>query len=674
MQKNINAILFALFQHYVTMDETKYFDFATKLINTFRKESKKHINEVDISSLITLLNTNKDYKTYFKSVFDSLTKNKDFDQILSDSGIINYSDFLYEVKKRIGEKILPYQPAPDTLEFTLNQLFYANKDAAWLQRIPKDQLITLTQLLELKSIYDNQCNEHAFLEITYALEVLIQRVSGRAMEADVAKMVPDSRNFDSPFIGLQKEVTYFFNYLKENKLRFVDKDDINYKQLFVLLKQCNKYIDNAYTNSSKIGISIKVNQTLFKIRQQLERISTILPFTALDKDENEIEKNIDLGLLLITINSNKTNVSTLIRESTQAVAYEITQHKAQTGEHYITSSRKEYLQMLWSAGIGGAVVAVMCIIKLLLSDVNTSEFGHAVYYSANYAVGFILIYLIGGTLATKQPSMTASALASSMEKRAKEEDQTHKYWAFATFFSQLFRSQFIAFMGNILLVFPVAFGLIWVIDRFLDLNIASNKWRHLLEDLNPTTSSIILYACIAGVFLFLSGIIAGNVSNNDKFNSVYYRIEQHPLLKKMIGINNTKRFANWYKEKWAGIMSNFWFGVFMGSAGIIGLFLGIDIDVRHITFAGGNIALGIFGSNYHASADLIVWTVIGMIIIGFFNFIVSFSLSFALALKARRIRFSEVKFMFKAVWALFKVSPRQFFLPPSKVIKKEELL
>lgn len=666
MQNTNDTKLFALFQIYQTFSETRYFDFATKLINIYRQESKKHINEVDLSNLINLLKTNEQYRIYFKAVFDNLTHKKDFDQILSDSGIINYSDFFYEVKKRIGEKILPYQPAPDTLEFTLNQLFYSHNDPKWIKRIPIDQIIQLIQLLELSSIYNDQTDDFAFVELIYALEVLTQRVTGRAMEADVAKMVPDARNFDSPFIGLQKEITLFFNYLKEQRLRYVHTDDLNYKQLFVLLKQCNRYIDNAYANSSKLGISIKVNQTLFKIRQQLERIEIILPFTSLNKEDNEVLKNIDLSLLLISINCNKTNVSKLIKESTQAVAYEITQHKAQTGEHYITTTKKEYMHMLWSACGGGAIVAIMCIVKLLLSDVHTSEFGHAFYYSVNYATGFIIIYLLGGTLATKQPSMTASALASSMEKSAKD-DQPHKYWAFATFFSQVFRSQFIAFMGNILVVFPVALGLVWGINYFMRSNIASAKWRTLLQDLNPTESSIILYACIAGIFLFLSGIIAGNVSNNDKFNTVYYRIEQHPLLKNIFGKKNTAKFAHWYKEKWAGIVSNFWFGVFMGSAGIIGLFLGVDIDVRHITFAGGNIALGIFGSNYRASADLIVWTVIGMVIIGFFNFIISFSLSFILALKARKIKFSEVKFMLQAVWALFKVNPKQFFLPPKNI-------
>lgn len=261
--------------------------------------------------------------------------------------------------------------------------------------------------------------------------------------------------------------------------------------------------------------------------------------------------------------------------------------------------------------------------------------------------------------------MTASALASSLEKNAStNEGIAYRYWSFATFVSQVSRSQFIAFVGNIFVAFPIALLLIWGIDQVLAINIASSKWHHLLQDLDPIDSPAIFHASIAGIFLFLSGIIAGNVANRDKFNTVYYRIQQHPLLKKIIGKKKTSQFAEWYKDKWAGIISNFWFGVFMGSTGSIGLFLGLDIDIRHITFASGNIALGIFGSEYHAPTDMVLWAIVGMIVIGFFNFIVSFTLSFYLAMKARKIEYSEITYMFRAVWALFKVSPKQFFFPP----------
>src|SRR5690606_16945098 len=146
-----------------------------------------------------------------------------------------------------------------------------------------------------------------------------------------------------------------------------------------------------------------------------------------------------LAKLLIDINCRKNNVRQLINESTQLVSYEITQHTAKTGEHYITSDRKEYMEMLKASMGGGLIVGIMCIIKVLLAKVHVSDFGHAFLYSANYAFGFIAIYLLGFTLATKQPAMTAAAFINELKKGLdKGAKSKTKYDDFARLFARLF--------------------------------------------------------------------------------------------------------------------------------------------------------------------------------------------------------------------------------------------
>ncbi len=656
-----------IFQNFENKSNTDRIDLLIDIVDFYRKKSEKKSLVIDITGLILLLSESEHHKALIQHIIHEHTDHKDFDQIISDSGIMNYSDFFFEVRKRTWQKFLPYQAPTDTLEYMLNQVFYSSKDPKWLQRIPREQLLTLIKLVELSSIYKEGENAFAINELLYGLEVLAQRVSGRAMEADVSKMVPDYRNFDSPFIGLLNETSTLIHEIREQKIKYLSDKDINYKQLQILLTQCEKYIETAFANASKFGISLKVNQTLLRINQQLNRIRNISRFIVIPEGKDETEQSLNFCLELISINCNKTNVRRLINESTQVLAYEITQHTAQTGEHYITSSRKEYLHMLWSACGGGAIVAILCIIKLLLSKVDTSIFGHAVLYSMNYAIGFTLIYLLGCTLATKQPAMTAAALVAALERKSDDKhSSTHKYWAFANFFSRVFRSQFIAFVGNVLVAFPVALLLIWGIDLYLGDNIANGKWRTLMKDLDPVESPAIYHAAIAGVFLFLSGIIAGSVANRDKHNNVYYRIEQHPTLKRVLGKEKTLKIAQWYKKKWAGIISNMWFGTFMGTTGSIGIFLGLDLDIRHITFASGNLALGIFGSDFRVPTDMIIWGVIGMGLIGFVNFIVSFTLSLFLAFRARKIKIIDILFVSQAIWTLFLINPLQFFFPPKK--------
>ena len=87
------------------------------------------------------------------------------------------------------------------------------------------------------------------------------------------------------------------------------------------------------------------------------------------------------------------------------ISHLITNHTAETGTHYITSTGKQYMTMFYKASGGGIIVGALCVLKLLYGYVPGSDFSHAFLYSMNYAMGFIMIYLMGFTLATKQPAI-----------------------------------------------------------------------------------------------------------------------------------------------------------------------------------------------------------------------------------------------------------------------------
>lgn len=101
-----------------------------------------------------------------------------------------------------------------------------------------------------------------------------------------------------------------------------------------------------------------------------------------------------------------------------------------------------------------------------------------------------------------------------------------------------------------------------LIDYANDCNIVAIKWKTFLTDISPAHSLAIFNAAIAGVVL-LSGIISGNIFNRDKNSQVYSRIVEHPLLNKSYGKVRTIKLSELYEKRWAGIISNFWFSVFM---------------------------------------------------------------------------------------------------------------
>lgn len=645
-------------------------DILTDIVHVFRPSSVK--NKVSIEPLLEFLKDNPDYCEQFSTELKRILKPLTIRPLMTEAGILQNRAFLKELKRRLIAKVLPLEPEKNEIEYFLGQLFFFYSDYTWLAKIPREQFIELFDLLKLKSFFTPYHSNTHLRELFQATNLISQRISGRALEEEILAMVPEYDYENGPFQALERAISRIeHGFIIHNK-GFLSREDEAYLEFLENYKQCKAFIDQAYTNSSIFGISMTVNHNLIRLRQQLSRLKKLIQLVIREESKTEAEQSVDFALQLLRYHSTRNDIGQLIKENTENIAYEITTHTAKTGEHYITGTGKEYRKMLYASMGGGFIVGLLCIIKLLLSNVETSQFGHAFYYSMNYSIGFITIFLLGFTLATKQPAMTAAALIRAIEEEKKSsESGKPDSFAFAELFSRVFRSQFIAFVGNVIIAFPVSLAVVWGWFLFTGDNFATAKANHLLEDINPFLSPLIFHSAIAGVFLFLSGIISGEVANRNKHYKVPYRIAEHPILKLTIGRESAAKLAKWVEKKWAGVYSNFWFGIFMGTTSTIGIFLGLNLDIRHITFASGNFALGLYGSNWDVPLGMMIWCFLGIGIIGLVNFTVSFALSLFVAFKSRKIPTSELKILTKSVWKYFKKRPYAFFFPvkPSDYLK-----
>lgn len=657
----------AIFMHHIVdgrLHSEEELALLYHLVGYFRPKNPKE--KVSIASLLAYLSANSEHCRLFSDYLKQLLVGRNFGRMVADVGIWQDTGFFEELKKRTFAKILPNQPEKDTMEYVLNQVFYKHTDSEWVQCIPMEELTSLFSLLSFEDIFSkSSARTGAVNELLTAIGLLAQRMGGRSLESYIIRMVPEYTYLESPFLSLEEELERIQTHFRETGEALLP-EDLSYKQFIILLNQCHQFVEKAFKNSSKYGITLKVSQGLSCIGQQLARIEILIRLLVAQNKEQKVENTLSVALKLIEYNCYKNDIRSFLRDSIQSVSYEITQHTATTGEKYITDGKKEYLKMLKASLGGGFIVGFLCIFKALLSKVDTSAFGYAFLYSMNYAVGFIAIYLLHYTLATKQPAMTATTIIRAIEKGLrKDNDTADKHSAFADLFARLFRSQFIAFIGNIVMAFPVALALVWGIDMLLGINIVGGyKWQTLLNDANPTQTPVIFHAAIAGVFLFLSGIISGNISNSYKHNRIYYRIAENPFLKRTFGTKKAKKLSKWMEKKWAGVASNFWFGVFMGTTASIGYFLGLNLDIRHITFVSGNIAMGAYGADFVLEPSIWFWCFTGLVVVGFVNFIVSFSLSLLLAFRSRNLKWTEIFPLNRAIWSYFKKHPMRFFFPP----------
>lgn len=637
----------------------KYFSIKNETVDLIPLTEVFHsLQREKISDFLVFLKSNEEIRKNLVYYINNVFFGRAFNLSLTEANILSEDAFFPEFKKRLLASILPQIDEKNTVSYVIARVFFRDKaDFKFIKNISEQESNELFRLLEIENlVIQNKVKK----ELLFSMNILAWRVIGNALDVEVLKMAPEYKNFDNPFLALQDELDFLVNDFKKNKNFGLNSKSEHYKQIKIYLTQCFSFINQAFKNASKYGISGKINQSLLKIRQQLQRISEILELLVIDKEEDVLKNSKKLVINILDYKSHRNNVKDLFNDSTTLLSHLITSHTAETGTGYITSSPKEYFKMLKKASGGGIIVGALCIIKMLYAYVPGSEFYHAFLYSFNYAMGFIMIYLMNFTLATKQPAMTAATMAKVLSEG---KNTSRNYLDFAHLVSKLFRSQFIAFVGNVLLSFPIALAMIYGLEILFGQNFATEKSGKLIGDLDPFHSKALLHACLAGFYLFISGIIAGNVGNSSIFYKIPERIAKNPYINYVFGKNFAENASTYYSRNWAGIMSNLWLGIFLGSTATIGKFFGLDLDIRHITFAAGNFALGLYGKEFNIDTYTFIISFITVFLIGFCNFIVSFGLSMILAFRSRKVEFGEVRIINRSIVKYFFKNPLIFFLP-----------
>jgi site-specific recombinase len=297
----------------------------------------------------------------------------------------------------------------------------------------------------------------------------------------------------------------------------------------------------------------------------------------------------------------------------------------------------------------------------LAGKLALAPLGAAFIYSMNYSLGFMLVHALHFTIATKQPAMTASRIAASISEAQKEQ----KLDGLADLCVNVFRTQFIAIIGNVALSIPTAYAIAWLWWFATGEHLANaEKSAHLIHELNPVASLAIFHAGIAGVCLFLSGLISGYYDNKCLYNRIPERLQQHRFLQRILGQERLDRFSAYIGINLGALAGNFYFGLMLGSMGTIGFILGLPLDIRHITFSSAYFSFALVGSDHQLPLYTIVISLLGVAAIGMTNLVVSFSLAMMVALKSRRVRYTQWWPLAGMIAGRFIHKPGSFFWPP----------
>ena len=342
----------------------------------------------------------------------------------------------------------------------------------------------------------------------------------------------------------------------------------------------------------------------------------------------------------------------------------MTENASRTGEHYITETRSQYFELLRSAMGAGFIITLMAMIKLWLGKQHYAPLTEAILFSLNYGIGFVIIHILHFTVATKQPAMTANSIALSI---GDSDGKTREMGNLVTIIAQMTRSQLIAILGNVIIVLPFAILLGGLFYGFSGHHyVTPEKAAHMLVEVDPVHSGSVVYAAIAGLCLFLSGLIAGYHDNMSMYNKIPQRLRALHWLRKLLGEERLDRVAGYIENNLGALAGNFYFGCLLGGMSGLGVLLGLPIDIRHITVSSAFVGFSFVGLDFAISLQVLWMTALGIALIGFMNLSVSFSLALYVAMKSRKGGFKQWRqLMVQLGWRLWQ-RPRAFLLPPAR--------
>ena len=599
----------------------------------------------------------------------------DLSPALTESGMPLARGFWQELFGRLRHKLLPpLQPENDFL-YVLNRVFFRNNDYTWVEDIRRAEWIAFFECLGLSLHIDDRRIRRQLL---LSLNTLSFHVAQLGLEKEVLNYIPEPYRKENPFVNQ----SYFVHQLER---------DGDTAALAARVKQqigwCYECIDHIRENQSEYGASLHQTYMLLLLTNRLDRMTILIDLldeghagqtgsastgqtgSSSTGQASDTGKFVDFFRMLIRNENRKNSILEFMSRSMGYLAYQIAEHKGAKGGKYITSTWPEYRAMLRSAMGGGGWICFVVLIKNLLTKIPMALFWHGFAYSINYSLGFVLIEETHTTLATKQPAFTASAVAGSLDTR--KNTQQPNLYNLAVTVAKVSRSQFASFVGNLLIVFPGCWLIAWGYDKMVGHKLVEGVTAFkMLEDQHPWHSLSLLFACNTGVFLFLSGIIAGYVQNKIKYGQISRRLQTHPILRLSMPADRLKRVAD-YAEQHAGMLAgNISLGFFLGMAGFFGEIFGIHFDIRHITISAGNTSLAVYGLGFaNITPGYLATVIAGVLGIGFFNFLSSFALAFVVAVRSRGIRLHEYPEFLGILWRYFRSAPLDFIRPRRRLVE-----
>lgn len=601
--------------------------------------------------LLNALDQHAGHREQVRSLLQVFWREIDIASLFGSVGLAPRTSLAAALKHRLALRLLPATPDTDDLA-ALFPLLFEDGDADWLDALDD---ATLARVVELLRPDDQPRWRQGALE---AMVHLASAVQAAAFTPSMRLRMDRTLLADEPFAQLARATAAVRDALDAG-----DTAEALRAASFLraLLQRCRDAAASIRGHLQEYGISVDLLFEADQLRARTLRLESLLDATLAAAPREGLR----LVQSLVWAQARSRSLRALWLQHNALLARQVTERSAETGEHYITRDRAAYRDMLRRAAGGGAVIALTTFGKFGIVALGLTAFWAGFWAGVNYAASFVVVMLLHWTVATKQPAMTAPAMALKLAGGARSPEQVEDFVDEVT---HLLRSQVAGIAGNLALCAP----LVWLGQ------VASTAWfgaplvgaasaGHVLHDLTllgPTA----FFAAFTGVLLFASAGIAGWAENRFVLHRLDSAIAWHPRLVAWVGRPRAERWSRWWRNHVSGLAGNISLGLMLGLVPAVAAFFGLGLQVRHVTLSTGQLAaaLGALGPGLLAQ-PVFWWCVAGIAATGVLNVTVSFWLAFRTALRSQGIALHERSAIRAAIRRRLLRAPLSFLWPPAAV-------
>lgn len=556
-------------------------------------------------------------------------------KLFGEIGLPNERGLLAETTDRLARRFLPEPPALHELWMLAGRILRKVDDLSWLSS-------AADPLLHRLAVVGGTVWDPVRGSILDAISLITTRIAALGMAEAFRTRVDVGAIRESPL--------YLLTRARPDEMP-------------ALIAEARKHIEQVKVALEDHGVSIDVVYSLDSIERGLARIELLLPFV---DGHDALEPTYEIRELVVAVGRGLVGGRSflqLLSDNLRLLARKVIERAGRTGEHYVTSSKGEYWRMLASAAGGGVLTCGTAVAKFFVKWGHWPLFIDGLLSSVVYAGSFLVMQLLGLTLATKQPSMTAAALAGTIRER----EGPGQLDELVRLIARIARSQFAAAVGNVSAVIATSLAFDFLYAQTTGHSFLGAKDSGaVIASFDPLGSGTIFFAALTGVLLWMSSLVAGWFENWIVYRRLPEAIEHHRLGKRF-GTARMAKLARFLEHQAAGFGGSISLGFLLGMLPVFAKFFGLPLDVRHVTLSSGSLTLAMSS----LGLDAVGWgpfisAAIGIAIIGLLNFGVSFVLALVVALRARDVARGERRTLPIAVLRRFVRRPFEFFYPPKE--------